>query len=671
MKTLKKVWRYVKRYKKHLIISLLMILIGQVLNLVSPLIVKEILDEHLMGIEKPWVEVQEEDKYTVEYFGKYYKQERYVDDDDVVVGKASILMLDNKFYITDDHIVSGKKKLEGNTLIIDVDGEKYTYTITLLNKDQVKEFYSPSVPILKVLIILLFVRFFLSIIVNYIQRITSATITINVTRDARLDATKKIQSIPIDYFEKEPAGKLSNRIVHDVGGITSLFQTTVNLVITATMSFIFAYVGMFYLDWKLALLSFVIYPLVYFWLKFFVGRIRRVATKVSELNSLITANLNEIINGISIIQIFNHQKHTAKRFDDLNREFMNEHIKEVKLHLGLGWNMINFLRQLVTAFVVLYFGWNYFHLPYGAVTAGLIYAYNEYLLRLIDPITILFRDVGNIEHAIVKAERLFTIIDSPAEDSALYPIPRYYGDIKFENVWFSYNEKEYVLKGINLDIKAGEMVGIVGQTGSGKTTLMSLLLRFYDLKPTDYGRITVDGVDINTYPKRTYRQHIGIILQEPILFKGTIASNVKFGLDVPDEEVYNVLVKIGGKKLIDKFEDGIHHEVTRGGGNLSLGEKQLICFARVLLYDPAILVMDEATANIDTETEEMIQNALNVVAKGRTVIIIAHRLSTIKNADKIVVLHNGKKFEEGTHQELIVNNGIYANIYRSQVKLSQ
>jgi ATP-binding cassette subfamily B protein len=213
------------------------------------------------------------------------------------------------------------------------------------------------------------------------------------------------------------------------------------------------------------------------------------------------------------------------------------------------------------------------------------------------------------------------------------------------------------------------MVGLVGHTGSGKSSLMSLLMRFYDLKTTDMGKIYIDDIDIETFSKRSFRTHVGIILQDPVMFKGTIADNVKFGNhQVSDEEVEKVIREIGGSKLLDKLEHGVLQMITRGGGNLSVGEKQIISFARAVIHDPAILVMDEATANIDTETETMIQQALETVKKGRTMIVIAHRLSTIKNADKIVVLENGIKVEEGRHKDLLSKNGVYANIYRSQIK---
>ena len=494
-------------------------------------------------------------------------------------------------------------------------------------------------------------------------------INVNIVRDARKDAVSSLQRMPMTYFETEPAGKIANRIISDVGGMMNLFSTIMNLLVNATMAVIFAYIGMFYLDATLALMTFIVFPIIYIWLKFFIKKLNTIAVKVNEQSSMITAQLNEIINGIGILQIFNFRKQTEKKFNDLSADFVKEKIKENLLHLSIGWNLIRLLGALVTSVIILYFGNGYLSIPGFVVSVGIIYAYNDYLSRLIEPVGTLFREIGNLQHAIVKTERIFRIIDGEQEDGSFTEVKRFEGHVKFDNIWFSYEEGKPVLKGIDLDIKKGEMVGLVGHTGSGKSSLMSLLMRFYDLKTTDMGKIYVDDIDIETYSKRTFRTHVGIILQDPVMLKGTIADNVRFGShQVPDEEVEKVIREIGGSKLLDKLEHGVLQMITRGGGNLSVGEKQIISFARAVIHDPAILVMDEATANIDTETETMIQQALETVKKGRTMIVIAHRLSTIKNADKIVVLENGIKVEEGRHRDLLSKNGVYANIYRSQIK---
>ncbi|PKK99186.1 MAG: ABC transporter ATP-binding protein [Tenericutes bacterium HGW-Tenericutes-2] len=664
MKTMKKVWRYISKYKKLLFISLSAMLVVQALGLLAPLIVKTILDDYLIGIQRPWYEVLAENDKTVSYQGRYFTQETEN------TNGISIVIIQGKYYFIDEIAPSGYKVLVGNQLTVTTqDNQVLTYQVVPLSRAEVLNFYNPYIQPLSILIILLMVRFFLQILFTYIQRISTSMINVNIVRDARKDAVSSLQRMPMTYFETEPAGKIANRIISDVGGMMNLFSTIMNLLVNATMAVIFAYIGMFYLDATLALMTFIVFPIIYIWLKFFIKKLNTIAVKVNEQSSMITAQLNEIINGIGILQIFNFRKQTEKKFNDLSADFVKEKIKENLLHLSIGWNLIRLLGALVTSVIILYFGNGYLSIPGFVVSVGIIYAYNDYLTRLIEQVGTLFREIGNLQHAIVKTERIFRIIDGEQEDGSFTEIKRFEGHVKFDNIWFSYEEGKPVLKGIDLDIKKGEMVGLVGHTGSGKSSLMSLLMRFYDLKTTDMGKIYIDDIDIETFSKRSFRTHVGIILQDPVMFKGTIADNVKFGNhQVSDEEVEKVIREIGGSKLLDKLEHGVLQMITRGGGNLSVGEKQIISFARAVIHDPAILVMDEATANIDTETETMIQQALETVKKGRTMIVIAHRLSTIKNADKIVVLENGIKVEEGRHKDLLSKNGVYANIYRSQIK---
>ncbi|MFH0993293.1 MAG: ABC transporter ATP-binding protein, partial [bacterium] len=621
MKAMKKVWRYIVRYKKLLVITILAMLVVQALGLVAPLIVKQILDNYLVGIEKPWYETADAGDGAVAYGGAYYTQATPASD------QVSIVIYQGGYYFVADAVPTGNKSLEGTTLTVTtVAGDTFVFDAVKLVHDEVLAFYRPFFNPLIFLLILLFFRFLLQVLFTYIQRITTSMINVNIVRDARKDAIASLQRMPMEYFETEPAGKIANRIIADVGGMMNLFSTIMNLVVNATLAVVFAYIGMFYLDFKLALITFVVFPVVYLWLRYFVKKLNTIAVKVNEQNSLITARLNEIINGISILQIFNFQKQTTTDFDELSLDFMNEKLKEQRLHLSIGWNMIRLVGALVTAAIVFYFGNGYLTIPGFVVTAGIVYAYNDYLGRLIEPVGTLFREIGNLQHAIVRTDRIFRIIDGEQEDGSYTEVSRFRGQIDFDNVWFSYKEGHPVLKGINLHVKPGEMVGLVGHTGSGKSSLMSLLLRFYDFKACDMGTIKIDGEDITTHSKRSYRKHIGIILQDPVLFKGTIADNVRFGVEgVSDEDVRAILIKIGGEKILGKLDQGVLTKVARGGGNFSVGEKQIISFARAVVHDPAILIMDEATANIDTETEEMIQKALETVAKGRTMIVIAHR----------------------------------------------
>ena len=661
MNNYKRMFHFLKGRFRYLIVSLVMIFIIQCLNFVSPLIVKTLLDDYIMGIEYSWVEVDQEDDYTVNYIDRIFKQERYIDEDDNVLKDVSIFLYEGKVYFVDEKIETGQKEISNNQLIISNNQSSYSYDILQLSSNEIYNFYNPMLYSIILIIVIIFVKFVLTIICNFTQQMCTNRCINRIVMEERIKGMKAIESLPISEFEKEPAGKMATRITSDVDGMLIMYRQLISLFFSAILSFVFAYVGMFYLDTKLALLTLIFYPFIFIWVKVFLKLLKKIAEKVNESNSLLTAKINEIINGINILQIFNFKKKTINEFNEINEEYRTEQLKATKLSLVGGWNMLNVLRGLITTFIIAYFGWQYTNIGGVAVTAGLVYAYNEYILKLVDPINIIFTQITEFQNSHVRVRRYHKLIESPLES-----YDKNQGKIKFDNIWFSYIEDNYVLKGVSFDIEPGQMIGLVGHTGSGKSSLINLLLRFYDIKNDLSGSIYVDDMDITTLDKRTYREHIGIVLQEPVLFKGTIASNIKFGKEVTDEEVEKVLEMIGGKKIIDKFPLGIHQKITRSGLNMSAGEKQLISLARVLIHNPSILIMDEATSHIDLETEEMVKNALKIVSKDRTVIVIAHRLSTIFDADKIIVLDHGLKVEEGKHSELVKMNGVYANIYRAQ-----
>lgn len=666
MNNYKTLFHFLKGRFRYLIVSLIMIFVIQLLNFVSPLIVKTLLDDYIMGIEYDWVEVTEEDDYTVSYIGRIFKQARYVDSDDEIKKDVSIFLYEAKVYFVDEKIETGQKEIIDNKLVVTNDVNTYSYDILALTSDQIYSFYNPMLYSIILIIIILFVKSVLTIVCNFVQQMCTNRTINRMVMDERINGMKAVESLPICEFEKEPAGKMASRITTDVDGLLIMYRQILNLFFSAILAFILAYVGMFYLDTKLALLTLVFYPLVILWIRLFLRLLKKITVRINESRSMLTAKINEIINGINILQIFNFKKKTINEFNEISSEFTTQQLKGSKLSLTSGWNMLNVLRGLITTFVIGYFGWHYTNVGGVVVTAGLVYAYNEYILKLVDPINIIFTQINAFQDSHVKVSRYHKLIEAKRESYDKRQIERYHGKIKFDNIWFSYTDDNYVLKGVSFDVEPGQMIGLVGHTGSGKSSLINLLLRFYDINNDLSGSIYVDDMDITTIEKRTYREHIGIVLQEPVLFKGTIASNIKFGKETSDEEVERVLTMIGGKKIIEKFPQGIHQKITRSGLNMSAGEKQLISLARVLIHDPSILIMDEATSHIDLETEEMVKNALKVVSKDRTVIVIAHRLSTIFDADKIIVLDHGLKVEEGKHEELVKANGVYANIYRAQ-----
>ena len=567
-----------------------------------------------------------------------------------------------------EKVEEGTKELKDDKIIIANSKGTYYYDYVAIPSKEVKNFYNPIISILRLFIILIACKSIIMIIATYVQRICTNKVINHLAKEGRTIAFKSVERLPLSVFESEPAGKTASRITQDVDGLITLYRLLLNVFFNAMLSFVFAYIGMFILNPKLALLSFIIYPLAALWIFIYLKYLKKIAVKVNETRSLITAKINEIINGIQILQIFNFKKQTIDEFNVISKNYKDEQLKEVKLHVVGGWNLLNLVRGLVTTAIVLFFGLQKMNVAGIVITAGLIYAYNEYLLKIVNPISLFLNQISAFEHAHVQIDRIYTLIDGEQEDDTKIPIPRYQGNIKFEDVWFSYVKDEYVLKGVSFNIKAGTMVGLVGHTGSGKSSLMNLLLRFYDLDDKKGGHIYMDGVDIKTNSKRTYREHIGIVLQEPVLFRGTIASNIRFGKsDVTDKQIEDVLIAMGGQRLLDKFENGINQVITRSGNNMSSGEKQIIALARAIIQNPAVLIMDEATSHIDIETENIIKKGLQIACEGRTVIVIAHRLSTIFDADDIIVLDHGLKVEEGTHEELLRANGVYANIYRAQI----
>lgn len=668
MKNYKRLFRLIKGHYRYLVISILMILLIQVLELVSPMLVKNVLDEGLSGVEYPWIEVLEEDEKTITFKNHYYKQYRHKDDNDVVIKDISVVIIKKNFYMIPEKVEEGTKELKDDKIIIANSKGTYYYDYVAIPSKEVKNFYNPIISILRLFIILIACKSIVMIIATYVQRICTNKVINHLAKEGRTIAFKSVERLPLSVFESEPAGKTASRITQDVDGLITLYRLLLNVFFNAMLSFVFAYIGMFILNPKLALLSFIIYPLAALWIFIYLKYLKKIAVKVNETRSLITAKINEIINGIQILQIFNFKKQTIDEFNVISKNYKDEQLKEVKLHVVGGWNLLNLVRGLVTTAIVLFFGLQKMNVAGIVITAGLIYAYNEYLLKIVNPISLFLNQISAFEHAHVQIDRIYTLIDGEQEDDTKIPIPRYQGNIKFEDVWFSYVKDEYVLKGVSFNIKAGTMVGLVGHTGSGKSSLMNLLLRFYDLDDKKGGHIYMDGVDIKTNSKRTYREHIGIVLQEPVLFRGTIASNIRFGKsDVTDKQIEDVLIAMGGQRLLDKFENGINQVITRSGNNMSSGEKQIIALARAIIQNPAILIMDEATSHIDIETENIIKKGLQIACEGRTVIVIAHRLSTIFDADDIIVLDHGLKVEEGTHEELLRANGVYANIYRAQI----
>lgn len=489
-----------------------------------------------------------------------------------------------------------------------------------------------------------------------------------VVQKLRKDVFGHIQTLPIQYFDHLPAGKIVARVTNDTEAVRNLYVQVLSNFATSFISIAGVYIALFILNWKMALIALVMIPIVYLWMilyrKYASQYNEVIRTKIADINAMI----NESIQGMTIIQAFRREKQMTNEFDEMNEEHYAYGRKLLFLDSATSFNLVNTLRLIMFTIFIIYFGTQSLT-AVEIVSAGTLYAFVDYLTKLFNPITNVVNQFSQLERSLVAGKRVFEVLDLTGEKVSQETMPRYEGNVVFEDVSFAYKDNEYVLKHLSFEAKRGETVALVGHTGSGKSSIMNLLFRFYD---PSKGKIFIDGIDITDMPRQTIRQHMGIVLQDPYLFTGTIASNVSLNDPrITREKVEEALKAVGAERVLGHLEKGIDEPVIEKGSTLSSGQRQLISFARALAFDPAILILDEATSNIDTETEEIIQHAMDVLKKGRTTFIIAHRLSTIKNADRILVLDRGIIKEQGTHDQLLAKGGIYNQMYQMQAKSLQ
>ena len=490
--------------------------------------------------------------------------------------------------------------------------------------------------------------------------------------DVRTKVYRHIQQQSLGFFDKTPIGKLITRTTSDVESLSDVLSAGVVTILGNMFRIVFIAMFMFSLNWVLALVTLTALPLmiyVTFWFRKKVRvQYRETRKQVARLHSF----LQEHITGMSIVQLFNREKEELKRFEDINSDHKQAQIKTI-FYFALFWPAVDIIASIATGLVLWVGGLRAMD---NVLTVGVLIAFIQYARQFFEPIRNLSDQYNTLQSAMAGAERIFGLL---GEDHAIketenpVEVNKFDGKIEFRNVWFTYDktakegaEPNWILRDVSFTVHQGETCAIVGATGAGKTTIINLLLRFYEI---DKGEILVDGIDIRNMRLGDLRRHIGLVLQDVFLFSGSIERNIT--LDNP--EVSKAKMKeaarlIGADGFIDKLEAGYDHDVRERGASLSHGQRQLLSFVRALVYDPSILVLDEATSSIDTETEEIIQHAMEHLLKGRTSIVIAHRLSTIQDADTILVMHRGQLREKGSHQELLALDGLYRRLYELQYK---
>lgn len=513
------------------------------------------------------------------------------------------------------------------------------------------------------ILLIYFGLFILRVVFTFLGEYYFAKVAHSIVRDLRNDSFANLQKLGMSYFDKTPVGSVVSRLTNDTQAVADMFGTIFSSFLNTILMFVVTLSAMIALSWQLTIYMILFIPVmvgsVYLYQKLSSRLVEISRAKISEMNT----KLSESIEGMKIIQAFNQEQRLIDEFGEVNNEHLRYYTKSLKVDSLLLRPAMALFKVLAYGVIVMYFGLSF---ESAGFTAGIIYAFIQYTNQLFNPLIELMQNFSILQTSIISAGRVFTLIDNeeyePEQKESDYKISR--GDIEFKNVSFSYDGKRDVLKNISFSVKNGESIAFVGATGSGKSSIMNLFLRFYDY---DRGEILIDGVNIKDYSSKELRNSVGLVLQDPFLYHGTVESNIKmYNESLTREDVIEAAKFVDAHNFIDKLEDKYDSLVTERGSTFSSGERQLLTFARTIASKPKILILDEATANIDSETEELIQHSLEKMRKGRTTIAIAHRLSTIQDSSCIYVLDKGEIIESGTHDELIALKGNYYKMYQLQ-----
>lgn len=652
-KLMKRLLKYAKPYWHYFVITIILMMLITGLELLRPYLLKITIDDYINGYKKPMYEVDiSEPIEGIIFNGKKYVRLNKLDSKQIEkltnYPKKVLLKKNNKYYLLDYE----EKDISQGISISKKDYEKF-----------IKQDIDGITKIGLIFLLAIIIVFILNYLQTYVLNYTGQKIIFNI----RQDLYSHIQSLSLSYFDKNPVGRLVTRVTNDAETLNEMYTGVLINLFKDVFILVGIIIVMLKMNYKLALISFSLIPLILIASIVFRKKIREVYRLGRVQLAKINSTLNENITGMKTIQIFKKEEKISKQFDEINTAYLNTAKKEVNLH-AIFRPSIEIINSLGLATLV-YYGSG--QVISGYIEFGVLYAFIDYLQKFFQPILDLTEKYNILQAAMASSEKIFAILD---EDDMIentnnpVPIKELKGKIEFKNVWFAYEDENWVLKDVSFTINPGEIVAFVGATGAGKSSIINLITRFYDIQK---GEILIDGVNIKKYDKFELRKHIGVVLQDVFLFTGTIKDNIRLNnYNISDEEIKQIAKYVNAHHFIEKLPRQYDEPVMERGATLSAGEKQLLAFARTLAFDPSILILDEATSNIDTETELLIQDALQKLIKGRTTIAVAHRLSTIQNSDKIIVLKNGVIQEMGTHQELLENEGIYYDLYKLQYKES-
>jgi len=652
-----RLYRYMLLFKGRIAIAIVVLILALAAQLAGPLIAKMIIDDHILAIEKDWRELAAGD-VPAGVKRVEFRDHAYIRSDWESAEKAAAERTNEK--------ADAKIRQEGRSFVLD----SPAYGQVELTSADVTAFYREDVQPVLLLVGLIVTLALVASILNFIQSLMLQIAAQRIVQRIRVDVFRHIHQLPIRFFDNTPVGQIVSRVANDTENIKELYMSFMATFVVSGANIAGVFVALLFLDWRLALVCFALIPIytiiIMLHLKYSRKYVAVIRARLAEMNAM----LNETIQVMPILQAFRRVKKTNEEFEALNEERYRNQVMQFRIFAFSGRNAVYFVGRMFTAAVLWYFGSQSLE---SAISFGVFYAFIEYLGRIFEPVIGIFDQMMNAQRAVVSAERVFALMDEAGDEKQKHvqarsgnvqEAPRPQGRVTFDKVTFGYQAAQPVLKGISFEAERGQTIALVGHTGSGKSSIMNLLLGFYE--PSS-GEIRIDGQAINTMSKQDLRRHMGIVLQDPFLFTGDIRFNVTLHNEhLDDASVRRALEEVGAAGFVEQLPAGIHEPVVERGSTLSAGQRQLLSFARALAYDPAILILDEATSSIDSATEALIQQALDVLRHGRTTFIIAHRLSTIKEADCILVLHRGEIVERGTHSELMNLQGRYYRMYQLQ-----
>ncbi len=517
------------------------------------------------------------------------------------------------------------------------------------------------------IIILLMVLLIVHSIAQYGHTYISGWLGQQVIRDIRTKLYEHIVNLRLKFFDKTPIGRLVTRTISDVETLSDVFSEGLAAMVGDLLQIVFILAFMFYQDWRLALLCLSTLPLLLISTYIFKEKIKVTFNDVRNAVANLNTFVQEHITGMNIVQIFGSEKREFEKFRNINDEHKHANLKSV-LYYSIYFPVAEIIAAAGIGLLVWYGAKGVLQIEETGITIGKLIAFIMYIQMFFRPIRMIADRYNTLQMGIVSSSRIMTLLDNQehVQQNGSYKPEHLMGAIEFQQVWFAYNDEQYVLRDINIDIRQGETIAFVGATGAGKSSIINLLNRFYEI---NQGAIKIDGIDIKEYELGALRKNIGVVLQDVFLFSDTIFNNITLGNpDVTEDMVWHAADLVGARRFIERLPGKLSYNVMERGATLSVGQRQLISFIRAMVYNPKILILDEATSSVDSETEEMIRQAIAKMMRGRTSVVIAHRLSTIQKADKIIVLDHGEIKEEGSHDALLSKDGFYAHLHKMQYK---